>query len=125
MNTGIRNRFKHSLQALALPAASQRALFPLWVVITDELALEYDNSKMTFMDNPDTHLSADQSEAISAIDAQLNAMARDAWEVDALGDHPDWDRLRLLGRAALGAFGWPQETPPSYEGEYVRTKQPP
>jgi hypothetical protein len=122
-------RLKHSIQALALPAAAQVLQFPDFVVKTDELILDFDDwsdCPITKYRNDITPAQLASLEAIVAyIDKAESAGGKSVWEEEALYSHPFWEELRRLAIRSLGEFGWPAEIPPSYAHEYVRSKQPP
>jgi hypothetical protein len=68
-----------------------------------------------------------QLDSLAAVDAHIadpnSTGDRGVWEESALSSHPFWQELRNLAIQSLNAFGWPQETPPSYAHEYVPGKR--
>jgi hypothetical protein len=62
-----------------------------------------------------------QLESVAALDAYTDNPSGDpaVWNEGALSAHPFWAEVRRLAVRALNAFGWPQETPPSYAHEYI------
>lgn len=120
----ILERLKHSLQALALAAPAQVSLFPDFVVKTDALVLDFDHWRLCAVENYQRELTAAQSATLSAIDAHIDAPpTATVWVESALYSHPFWEELRTLASQSLVAFGWPEETPPSYAHEYVPGKR--
>ena len=123
----IMERLKHSLQALALPAAAQVLQFPDFVVKTDELVLDFDHWRDCAVGNYHNDLTPAQLNSLAGIDAHIDTKDSDSdiWKEPALYSHPFWEELRRLAIKSLGEFGWPVELPPSYAHEYVPSKQPP
>lgn len=112
-------RLCHAIQALAQPADVQRALFPDFVVVGDELAIEFDEALKGFRsDGPVLALA--QTEAIRALDVYLEALSGPA-HLDFWDDPSDrrWERARGLAASILVAFNWPHECPPRNGAVYV------
>jgi hypothetical protein len=117
----ILERLKHSVQALALPAAAQLSLLPDFVVKTDELVLDFDHWRKCAVTNYRADLTSEQVESLAAMDAQIANPSgdRSVWDESSLSTHPFWSELRRLAALALNTFGWHQETPPSYAHEFI------
>jgi hypothetical protein len=117
-------RLKHSLQALALPAAAQLAYYPDFVVKTDELVLDLGHWRDCAVGNYRGEMTEAQLRSLETLDKHIDNPSGDrtVWDDSALSRHPFWATLRRLAIEALNAFGWPQETPPSYAHEYVPGK---
>jgi hypothetical protein len=119
----IFQRLQHSLQALALPAAAQIALFPDFVCKTDELVLDFDHWRSCAVGNYRVEMTPAQLQSLAAVDTHIDIPNIDeyksVWDESALYSHPFWEELRDLAIQSLNAFGWPQETPPSYAHEFV------
>jgi hypothetical protein len=115
------DQLRWSLQALALPYAAQRKLFPSFACIADELALDFDHWRETAMHQHD--FIPDQLAALASLDALLTEMTAEndpgLWTDDALARLPRWDKVRELARNALEAFDWMLETPPSTRAVFV------
>ena len=124
---GILERLKHSLQALALPAAAQVLYLPDFVVKTDELVLDFHHWRECAVGNYRAGMTTAELESLAAVDAHIavpNSIGdRTVWDESALHSHPFWEELRKLAAQSLNAFGWPRETPPSYAHEYVSGKR--
>ncbi|WP_438023778.1 hypothetical protein [Sorangium sp. So ce233] len=131
-------RLKWSLQALAAPAAEQIRLFPRFVCVADELALDFEEalrqvSKAALSDVGEQEeveglqrieeLSPAQREAVDTLDAQLERMSgpehAEMWTDDALYNRGEWARVRHLAAGALRSIGWPIELPPQDRAIYV------
>ena len=98
---------KWSLQALALPTAAQRDLFPDFVCVADELALDFD--AWFAAASGQGGLSAGQHAALSGVNNLLSEMSgasrSDHWTVPALEADPFWQDARRRAKLALDAFG--------------------
>ncbi len=127
LKQSILGRLKHSLQALALPAHSQVAYLPNFVVKTDELVLDFDHWRGCAIGSYRADLTAAQLDTLAAVDTHIATPNftddRSVWDESALYSHAFWEELRSLAIQSLNAFGWPQETPPSHAHEYVSSKQ--
>lgn len=100
-----------SLQALAIAASDQLALFPESAVKADDLARDFDYWASLVRGQYVTELSASQVDALTAIDQKLATMSRDGaefdpdlWTASALSSSPQWDDVRRLAAVALEAF---------------------
>ena len=115
-------QLKWSLQALALPADSQLQQFPDFVVVTDELMLEFDNWSSAAAG---AHtFSTEQGAALERLDRLFDQMsgvdAADLATETALREHPRWHEVRELAQQALKTFGWSSDIPPKERLVYVR-----
>lgn len=120
---GVRLRFQHALQALALPADIQLGLFPDFVVKADELALNFDHWWRCVQDGFGERLNNQQRTLLEAINDQFTQMSGRGngalWTETAIHENPLWEQIRALAKEALQSFGWPNEIPPSYTHEYI------
>lgn len=124
-----------SVQALAQPADVQRALFPDFVCVGDELANDLDIARRAFLAEAPP-LASPQRDAIDSLDRYLDALSgehnADFWlDADQLSLDPRWEVIRAKARLTLVAFGWPDE-PPLRDGaiyanerQFVHNKQSP
>ena len=110
-------------QALAPPASEQIRLFPSFVCIPDELALDFSQWFEVVSHSDD--LSVEQRTALERLDQTLGAFSgtahTDAWIEEALHPHPAWRKFRQRAIDVLVAFNWPREGPPSNGSIYVGT----
>lgn len=108
---------RHSLQALAMPADVQLALYPDFVCKGDELAIDFDNFYRAVRGNYPDEFSADQWATLEAIDRVLEEMSgaenAERWTDNAVRTSSDWSTVRELARIALDALGWEVTAPPS------------
>lgn len=131
-------RLKWSIQALAAPAAAQVRLFPRFVCVADELAVDFEEALRGIRsagssdagDREETEgperagaLSPAQRAAVDALDAQLEKMSgperAEMWTDDALHNSAEWTRVRHLAALALRTMDWPMELPPQGRAIYV------
>ena len=121
-----RQMFEWAVQALAQPAEIQRTLFPSWVVVADELALDFDHWQRTFNAHYGHLLSEEQRRAIKALDDLLDEMSGnkpELWTDEGCLNHPKWSEVRRLAADVLRVFGWPLEVPPIGRSIYAQYKE--
>ena len=117
MSDSLLERFKWSVQALAVAPEIQLCLFPDFVCKGDELALEWEQHYRALATSSCT---PEQLSAASLLDAKLESMSRGGpdydealWVDDSmLHSSPHWARVRVLAAEVLQAFGWPSDPPP-------------
>ena len=113
------NQLKWSLQALALPADQQVQLFPSFVWVGDELALDFYERRESAL--KEHHFTLSQLSALTELEAVLSKMGAetnmDLWEEGAaLSRYPQWQEVRERAHQALEQFGWSLEVPPKNRG---------
>ena len=106
-------------QALAQSANVQAALFPPFVVVADELALDFDNCRTVASQQVGATWSEAQRCALAGLDRMLEE-TNGRHELVSL-EHPFWDQVRRRARTVLTAFGWPPDPPPQDRAAYVPT----
>lgn len=101
------------LQALAMPADVQLALFPEGNAKVEELALEFDYALGMKWSAKRRPLTAKQETLVQHIDDTLDQMSgpRPFWTEEALRYSPEWNAVRNVAREALEAFGWEVKAP--------------
>jgi hypothetical protein len=117
-------RLQWSIQAIAQDAHVQRSLFPHFVCVADELALDFAEHHGAFEDSASAaSLTPAQRESIRALDRALDAMSgpehADLWTDEALDRAPEWTALRTLARTVLARMHWPTTAPPTDRAIYV------
>ncbi|WP_437590912.1 hypothetical protein [Sorangium sp. So ce1000] len=116
-----------SVQVLAQPADVQRALFPDFVRVGDELANDFDAARRTFLAETPP-LTPPQREAIDSLDHVLDTLSGEhnaAFWLDAeqLSLDPRWNLIRAKASLVLVSFGWPNEPPPHNGAIYANERQ--
>jgi len=101
----------------------QRTLFPDFVVVGDELAIEFDEALTDFR-NDKPELSLVQTEAVRELDVYLASLSGPA-HMDFWDDVDDsrWEPARRLSASILVAFNWPNECPPKNGVLYVSSEE--
>lgn len=104
-------RLQWAVQALALGAEEQLKLFPDFVEIADELAMDYEEAQAGFQPE---QASPELIEAMQALDDKLGQMSerRKLWKRKSLKQSEEWAQVRRLAAELLQAAGWPAEPPP-------------
>lgn len=108
-------QLKWALQALAQPAGIQVALFPPFVCIADELALDLEHwYRVTKTQSlPIDPRAFAVIEQINVNLANLsNRQNTVFWSVEGLESDFRWDSIRELAREALMLAGWELSQPP-------------
>ena len=110
-------QFEWSVRALAQPAAVQLALYPSFVEVADELALEFEeHSRRIDVDA----LTPAQRDAVRALDRALAEQSGPAhaelWEIAALDGTPEWAHFRALAAKVIELMGWSSDPPPYDRG---------
>ncbi|MCU1286305.1 MAG: hypothetical protein JWO13_2655 [Acidobacteriales bacterium] len=91
LKASVLERLKHAIQALALPAELQLALFPDFVVKTDELVLDFDLWKQSVLGDEFANVLTHESRAsLNALDEYLSKAPKDCWTDEALEAHAFW-----------------------------------
>ena len=113
----LTSRCDNKLGRYESPAITQAQLshFPVpWIVLTDEMALDFDNWARCV--STYWKLSQEQEIRLTALDEFLSEMSgplhSDFWTDEALSSDPRWEEVRNLAKAALISCGWPIEVPP-------------
>lgn len=116
-------RFMWAVQALAASGSEQKQLFPEFVDVTDELALDHEETQAAFFASAQPSLSPQQREALELLDQQLETMSgpenSHLWTDDSLCGAAEWERVRQLAVAVLRVMGWPIEKPPQDRSIYI------
>lgn len=123
-DNGIEQQFQWAVQALAQPAEIQPQLFPSFVMVPDELALDFDNWRIAFDDRYGHVWSLEQRNAVVALDELLTMMSGpdkpEYWISDGCLNHPVWSEVRRLAAEVLSVFRWPQDRPPPDRALYAQ-----
>ncbi|HEV2597399.1 hypothetical protein [Sphingopyxis sp.] len=119
---GVLERLKWSAMALSQDAETQNGLFPDFVVVADELALNWDEA-LNELNDPDLRINDDQKSKIEKLDAMILAISGleniKFWDDDALEVFQEWEDIRLAASEVLKSFGWPIAAPPPSFDIYI------
>jgi hypothetical protein len=115
----------NATRLLASDAEVQAGVFPDFVQVPDELALNFDDAfQLSDQLEASGQLTRQQVEALERIDKLLEEMTgrheTALWTLEALRGSREWQAIRAEARSALGALGVGMG-PPSTEGiTYIR-----
>lgn len=119
----IIDQLKWALMALSLEADEQIASFPEFVVVTDEMLLEFDNwYKVVIQSDADT-FSNSQIEALKEIylfTDNLSKTTNYISEKEELLYSKFWSELRTLSNKALAILNWKKEIPPKDRTIFIK-----
>lgn len=116
------NQLKFAIQALALEAEGQIASFPDFVVVTDELLLEYDYWYKSATGNFPEFFSEKQIEILKEISLFTDRLPPENPNEsikEELRNSVFWKEMRELSKMALTLFNWDSEMPPEGRVIYV------
>jgi len=109
--------------ALAQPANIQKELFPNFVAIADELALNWEDA-LQDIDKYKDLMSDEQISSINDLDRYIESISGpqniEFWTNDALESRPEWDKIRKLSAVIANKFMWPISPPPKSEDIYLQ-----
>lgn len=121
---GAEQQLQWAIQALAQPANIQPSLFPSYVMVPDELALEFDHWYEVGSRQFGSSWTREQRNSLDALNHMLIEMTASAqsevWHGKQTLLHPQWAKVRHLADMALQVFGWPQGLPPGERAVYIQ-----
>lgn len=121
-DTDANQHFEWSVRALAQAPEVQRGLFPDFVEVADQLALDFDEA-LRAVRSTSVPWTPGQTSLVETLDRALEAMSGPQhtalWTMHALEHSAEWAELRGLAQKALRLFGWPQTSPPTNRGIFV------
>jgi hypothetical protein len=111
-----------ALKLLAAPYEDQIAALPSFVVVADELALEFDAAYSAL---EPSELPASVVPALGELDAELDRLSSasrvDAWSLDAVQHGADWAAIRERANRILAILSIPYDRPSIDRAGYVET----
>jgi hypothetical protein len=131
MDENIKRRFDRLIQCLQLVASDaeeQISVFPDFVDIPDEIALEYDRM-LTWLDDyhSEEMITEEQKRRLKQIDDLFTGMSHDKsksyWDLEALRNLPEWEQARMQARDLLKSLGIQKEYPNLYWLTYIPGKE--
>lgn len=115
-------RLKWAAMALSQEAATQHTLFPSFVVVADELALNWEEA-LRELDDPNLSINEEQRSAIAYLDALVLAISGpeklEYWSDEALSEFREWKQIRVAASQVLLAFNWPVGAPAASSDIYI------
>ncbi|MRX41480.1 hypothetical protein GJU43_19510 [Flavobacterium sp. LC2016-23] len=100
----IINNFSRSLKNLSLEADEQIASFPNFVVVTDELLLDFNHFYEVIKENYSGLFSEEQIKVLDHINFYIDQIPSEDLsisEIDELTNYSFWKQLRILSREAI------------------------
>ena len=116
--------FKWSVQALALPAEIQIKLFPDFVVVADELVLEYDAWMDVLLRNFKIELTREQLFQIEKLNELIDNIPESTSkvsELEVLQSDSFYIKIRTKASEVLAEFSWQLEEPPFDRIKYIKS----
>jgi hypothetical protein len=113
---------------LSQPHEIQERLFPGFVEVADELALNWEEATRPYLNVPDglEIFTIAQRAALSELDNYLMRMSgKDnlhKWTLKALAESADWETVRNLATQVLTAMKWPLSPPPGSLDLYIHSR---
>jgi hypothetical protein len=108
--------------ALSQDAETQKSLFPDFVVVADELALNWEEA-LNELKAPELRISDNQRSKIDRLDAIILSMSGPTnlkfWDDDALSVFREWEEVRAAASEVLLAFEWPVIAPQPSSDIYI------
>ncbi len=115
-------KLKWSVLALAQEAEVQRSLFPEFVVVADELALEWEEA-LRLTKGLQADMTPAQKNSLEKLDQLIEAISGEEnlkfWIDDALSEFAEWIEIRRAAAEVARAFDWPLEPPPPSSALYI------
>jgi hypothetical protein len=109
-------QLKWITQAIAQPYEIQKRLFPDFVCVADELALEWESALDSLHSSFDNNtLTCDQKAAIENLDNYIVSISgfEQHWCDEALCHGLEWRKIRDMAYHILVKMGWEREAPPN------------
>ena len=127
MNSNTLLNLKYSLQALAQPASVQVDLFPDFVQVADELALEFNHWCLVVL-QAENKFSDHQRKLLVNLDSYLSKISNDhlkekLWTRSALQEMEEWKQVRDFAKEILVELNWEIDLPPVNRNHYVHSKR--
>ena len=115
---------KPAVQALAQPGPIQISLFPDGVAKGDELMIDFESALIAAHPHLEESATPLQRQAIQLLDDYTDRISgmqnEELWfDESTLMTDLRWQRVRLLAKQVLSAFGWPDEPPPMDDRVYI------
>jgi hypothetical protein len=122
-HTPTLERLEWSIRALAQSADKQMELFPEFVCVADELALDFDEHYQRFLAEGFGDLESEARQKLAALDEYLSSFSgpdnAELWTDEALGKAPEWRKTRELAKDVIARMGWSSQPPPKDRAIYV------
>jgi hypothetical protein len=118
----ILEKLKYCAQAIAQPTQIQVTLFPSFVIIADQLALDWEEATIAFS-RSDITLTMAQRSAMQKLDDYMGSVSGPdfphVWIDEGWYATEEWKMMRELATQFLLEMNWSVECPPSSNDIYV------
>jgi len=116
-------RIEWITRAFAQSSIVQKSLFPDFVNVADELAVEWE---IALEETNSDMLSDKQKSSIKELEDYLLSISGSEniqhWNDHALCYSDEWNQMRELAKIILDAMGWGNEVPPECNALYISNK---
>ena len=119
------SQLKQATQALSLEADDQIASFPEFVVVTDELLLEFDHWFSTSKQYWNDYFTEDQANSLEELYNYLDELPEENISLsitEELKTSPFWHELRICAQKTLRILNWHLEKPLLNRITYIKGK---
>ena len=122
------NKIMWITQVIAQPCEIQKGLFPNFVNVADELAIEWEMALDELNDSTVSSLLTDEQKiAIKRLDDYMLCISGveniQYWNNEALTQSVEWRIMRDMAKDILSAMKWKKTIPSESEAIYVKNKQ--
>ena len=118
------SKIKWVTQVFAQNSEVQKSLFPEFVNVADELAVEWEIALDELKEN--SEFTEEQRLAIKMLDDYMLSISGPAniqyWNNDALCHSTEWRNMRKLAKNILNIMGWDFITPQKSDAIYINNK---
>lgn len=116
------DKIKWITQAIAQPSHIQKSLFPDFVNVADQLAVEWEVA-FNESEQMKAELTEQQISMIKRLDDYMDSISGADniryWSNDTLSQSSEWDNMRRMAEAVLTVMGWDNAVPPKDGDVYV------
>lgn len=118
-------RIKWITQAIAQPCEVQKGLFPSFVNVADELAIEWESSLLDLLQKPSilSLFTQAQLDTIYSLDSYMATISGEKniqyWDNIALCSCIEWEKMRNMAKDILWIMSWPNIVPEKDQDIYI------
>ncbi|ELY4112520.1 hypothetical protein SMY46_004262 [Cronobacter turicensis] len=114
------NRIEWITRAIAQPYIVQKNLFPGFVNVADELAIEWE---LALEDIDHLNFTEEQKLSLKNLDDFMLSISGESniqyWNDEALCNSNEWKKMRALADNIIAIMGWDDMPPPRNNGIYI------
>lgn len=121
------NKLKWITQVIALPCETQKSLFPDFVNVADEIAIEWEMALDELNDlSVASSITSGQKALINKLDDYMLSISGSNniqyWNNDALCKSPEWQKMREMAMDILSIMKWEKIIPSKSDAIYITNK---